>query len=128
MPINVKIKKNKNSIENYLEKCTSFLDYNKLEQIADKCLKEFVLASPTEEIGMSWSYEIIYKKNKVSLIFNNSQIQNGENVAIIIDVGHGTRDGYWVSGKNYLSKPVQDAYDKILKETWEVLKAYERHR
>lgn len=127
MPIKVNLKNKNNSIENYLNECQDLLEIEKLEQIANESLKKFVLASPTKEIAESWSYEIMHKKNKVSLIFNNSQIQNGENVAIIIDVGHGTKEGYWISGKNYLSKPIKDTYDKIIKETWEVLKAYERH-
>lgn len=124
MPIKVKVKeKTNNNVENYLNEALHIIDEDKLKRIAEESLKEFVEASPDEGIAKGWSYEIVSNKRKVSLFFNNSKIENGENVAIIIDVGHGTRDGRWISGKNYLSKPTQEAYDNIINKTWEALKS-----
>lgn len=126
MPIKTKINQNGNKTENFLRKALEFPDIKKLNEIAEKSLKEFIEASPTEEIAKGWSYEIISKRSNVSLFFNNSCVKDGVNIAIVIDTGHGTSSGYWVSGKNYLKKPIADAYDRIIKETWEELKAYER--
>lgn len=97
--------------------------YKNICEIADEAVVKFAQNSPTEEIANNWSYEIeATKHNQIRLCFNNSTIQNGQNVAIIIDVGHGTRDGNWVEGKNYLDQPTQEAYDKIINEIWEALK------
>lgn len=124
MPIKVKIKKKSNSnVDTYLDEALHIIDEAKLKNIAEESLKEFVEASPDEYIAKSWSYEIVSNKHKVSLFFNNSKIENGENIAIIIDVGHGTRDGRWISGQNYLSKPTKEAYDNIINKTWEALKS-----
>lgn len=124
MPIKVKVK-TKNSTERYLEKALNLLDKANIRMIAEGALLEFAAASPNEEIAKSWSYEIISNKGTLSLFFTNSQVVNGQNIAIIIDVGHATKNGYWVSGTNYLSKPTKKAYDKIIKDTWEALKSYE---
>jgi hypothetical protein len=125
MPIKTKINQNGNKTEKYLQKALTIMDLEKLKNIADESLKKFIRSSPTEEIANSWSYEIVSKGNKVSLFFNNSCVKDGVNIAIIIDIGHGTKNGYWVSGQNYLSKPIKETYDRIINETWEELKAYE---
>lgn len=126
MPIKTKINQNGNKTELYLQKALHFSDLNKLEKIAEESLQKFIDASPNEEIAKHWSYEIISKKSKVSLFFNNSYVRDGVNIAIVIDVGHSTSNGYWVSGKDYLKKPTLETYNQIINETWEELKAYER--
>lgn len=122
MPFKLKTKNKSTKTEDYLDNVLHILDEQKLRKIADESLDKFAKASPTTDISKNWDYEIISTKNKVSLFFTNSTIQNGENLAIIIDVGHGTADGHWISGLHYLDKPVQETYEKIIKETWEALK------
>jgi len=126
MPIKTTIKSHNTKTEDYLNNAIKTVSIEKLKKIADKSLHDFVVASPTTEIAVGWSYEIVSDFNKLSLIFNNSANQNGENIAIIIDVGHGTKDGHWVSGKHYLDKPIQKTYERIINETWEALRKYDR--
>lgn len=121
----LKEKNNNHKTEKYLYRALYIIDYNKLKKIADDSINDFILASPTSEISEGWSYDIISDKKKVSLFFNNSANQNGENIAIIIDLGHGTIDGNWVPGKNYLSEPIKKTYEKLLDVTWRALKTYE---
>lgn len=118
--INVKKKSRFNS-EKYLDTITKIIDIESLKKIADESLSDFVRASPTTEIALGWEYEIISNKNKVSLFFNNKVVENGQNIAIIIDVGHGTTDGRWISGKNYLKEPIRKTYERIINKTREAL-------
>lgn len=120
------IKETKNSVEKYLAMALKTLTKEKLEKIAADCLQYFVMASPTEEVAKNWSYEVVSEKNKLSLFFNNSFVKNGVNIAIIIDIGHGTSTGKWVPGQHYLKEPIQKTYDTIIERTWEALKNYER--
>lgn len=126
MPIRTKIKRHTNKTEDYLKRATNVVPSEILLKIAEKSLNDFVEASPSKEIAEGWSYEIVSDFNKLSLIFNNSLVQNGQNIAIIVDIGHGTATGRWVSGKNYLAEPIQKTYDRIIKETWEALTKYDR--
>lgn len=113
--------KKKTNTDSYFKKVKKTINIDNLEEIAEDCLKKFIDASPNQEIAKNWSYEIQTKKNKVFLFFNNSTIQNGENMAIIIDVGHATKEGKWIEGEHYLDKPTKEAYDLIIKETQEAL-------
>lgn len=66
----------------------------------------------------SWYYEIEYKKGSIVINFYNSNIQNGVPIAIILQYGHGTRNGGWVEGRDYINPAIQPIFDKIVDEAW----------
>lgn len=66
----------------------------------------------------SWYYEIENQNGKVTLNFYNSNVKNNVNIAIIIQYGHGTKNGGWVEGKDYINPAVQPVFDKILSDVW----------
>lgn len=85
----------------------------------DKYAKEAVAAlrsaTPVEsgKTAESWYYEITKKDGKVTISFNNSNIQNGVPIAIILQYGHGTRNGGWVQGRDYINPTIQPIFDDI---------------
>ena len=66
----------------------------------------------------SWYYEIENQNGKVTLNFYNSNVKNNINIAIIIQYGHGTKNGGWVEGIDYINPAVQPVFDKILNDVW----------
>ena len=66
----------------------------------------------------SWYYEIKHEKGSVSIIFCNSNIQNGVPIAIILQYGHGTRNGGWVQGRDYINPAVQPIFDRLVDNAW----------
>ena len=90
----------------------------------DKYGKEGVaaLASATPvDTGLtasSWSYEIKQKNGSISISFKNSNIQNGVPIAIILQYGHGTRNGGWVQGRDYINPAIQPIFDRIANDAW----------
>ena len=66
----------------------------------------------------SWSYKIENKNGVARLSFHNSNIQNGVPIAIILQYGHGTRNGGWVEGRDYINPAIQPIFDKIVEEAW----------
>ena len=72
-------------------------------------------ATPVDsgETAHSWYYEITRKKGRVELSFHNSNVQNGVPIAIVIQYGHGTRNGGWVEGRDYINPAIQPIFDKI---------------
>lgn len=67
----------------------------------------------------SWSYKIERNNNRISISFNNSNIQNGVPIAIILQYGHATRNGGWVEGRDYINPAIQPIFDKIVESAWE---------
>ena len=106
-------------------KLTGFLEQSKekLRQgILDKYGKEGVeaLAEATPKrtglTAASWSYKIENKNGVAKLVFYNSNVQNGINIALIIQYGHGTSRGAWIEGRDYINPVIQALFDKIVEE------------
>ena len=60
----------------------------------------------------SWSYTI----EDWGIGFNNSNIQNGYPIAILLQYGHGTRNGGYVQGIDYINPALQPIFEQIAEE------------
>lgn len=66
----------------------------------------------------SWDYEIQNETGKISLIFKNSNVVDGVNIAIILQYGHDTGTGGYVEGVNYINPALENIFNKIAEEAW----------
>lgn len=66
----------------------------------------------------SWYYEVERSKNRIRLSFHNSNVQKGIPIAIILQYGHGTRNGGWVEGRDYINPAIQPIFDKLSQDAW----------
>ena len=73
----------------------------------------------------SWYYEIIEENNSTKINFCNSNIQNGVPIAIILQYGHGTRNGGWVEGRDYINPAIQPIFDDIVNNAWKEVTKHE---
>ena len=95
-----------------------------LFKVLDKYGREGVVAlasaTPTETglTANSWYYTIEYTRGSASISFHNSNIQNGVPIAIILQYGHGTRNGGWVEGRDYINPALQPIFDRIAEHAW----------
>lgn len=76
----------------------------------------------TGETANAWSYRITENPNGAVISFYNSNVENGVSVAILLQYGHGTRNGGWVEGRDYINPALRPIFDKIAKDAWEGLK------
>ena len=77
-------------------------------------------ATPIEsgKTASSWYYEIKRQNGSVSLEFNNSNINQGVPIAVILQYGHGTGTGGWVQGRDYINPAIRPIFDKIAEDAW----------
>ena len=124
MSFSLKAKGTYKSTEKYLSDATRIANFDSVESIAKNTVQELVNATKeySETISDSWSYKIYNTRNGIIVEFDNTDIQNGTNMAIILDEGHATSNGKWISGKNYLNPIMEKAYNDILNSTWKELK------
>lgn len=66
----------------------------------------------------SWSYKIIQNESGFSVSWENSNVQKNVNIAIILQYGHGTRNGGYVSGRDYINPALQLIFDKMADAAW----------
>ena len=108
-------------------KLTSFLERAKetvylgdLNKYGRQGVAALASATPvdTGKTASSWSYKIENNNGSVSISFENSNIQDGAPIAIILQYGHGTRNGGWVAGRDYINPAIQPIFDQIVNEAW----------
>lgn len=66
----------------------------------------------------SWYYEINTSKHGSEIVWKNSHIEKGVMIAIILQYGHGTRNGGYVQGIDYINPAMQPIFDAIADEAW----------
>ena len=66
----------------------------------------------------SWSYEITGSSDSASIVWTNSNINDGVNIAVILHYGHGTGTGGYVEGRGYISPAIQPIFDQIAESAW----------
>lgn len=110
----------------FLERAKEAVHIGDLDKYGREGVAALASATPVDsgKTASSWSYEIKRTGDSVSITFNNSNIQNGVPIAVILQYGHGTRNGGWVQGRDYINPAIQPIFDKIANEAWrEVTKA-----
>lgn len=91
-----------------------------LEKYGERGVAALASATPvdTGKTASSWSYEIIEDNGNYELVFNNSNINKGVNIAILLQYGHGTRNGGYVVGRDYINPALRDIFDRLAAEAW----------
>lgn len=104
----------------FLEKAKGAVSLGNLDKYGREGVVALASATPVDSglTANSWRYEITNKQGSAKITFYNSNIQNGVPIAIILQYGHGTRNGGWVQGRDYINPAIQPIFDKIVNEAW----------
>lgn len=94
---------------------------NKYGQMGVDALKA---ATPVDSglTANSWGYEIRTSREMgyYSIIWTNSHVEKGwANIAILLQYGHGTRNGGYVQGRDYINPAMRPIFDEIARKIWE---------
>lgn len=77
----------------------------------------------TGKTAHSWTYEIVKKNGSYEIIWKNTNIVNGVNIALIIQYGHGTRNGGYVQGRDYINPAMKPIFKAMLADIRRVVRA-----
>lgn len=94
--------------------------YKSLDQIAQKGVEALSAATPVDSgrTAESWGYEIDKGKSYVKISWTNDNINEGEQIAVLIQYGHGTGNGGYVQGTDYINPAMRDVFQQIADEVW----------
>lgn len=104
----------------YLTKVEKAVKVSDLDKFGREGVAALASVTPVDSglTANSWYYEIEQTKGTSTIRFCNSNIQNGVPIAIILQYGHGTRNGGWVQGRDYINPAVQPIFDEIVNKAW----------
>ena len=104
----------------FLERAKEAVHIGDLDKFGKEGVAALASATPVDsgETANSWYYEIENRKGSVTISFHNSNVQNGDPIAVILQYGHGTRNGGWVQGRDYINPAIQPIFDEIANNAW----------
>lgn len=118
--ISFKQKGDFSNLTRYLNKVNQVVKLSDLDKFGKAGVAALAAATPVKSglTANSWYYEIEKTNGSVTINFNNRNIQNGVPIAIILQLGHGTRNGGWVEGRDYINPAIQPIFDQIANDAW----------
>lgn len=104
----------------YLERVNKAAKISDLDKYGREGVAALASATPvdTGKTASSWKYEIENKNGSVVITFSNTNVNKGVPIAIILQYGHGTNNGGWVEGRDYINPAIQPIFDKIVENAW----------
>lgn len=118
--ISFRLKGDFSKTSRFLEKVKNAVRRGDLDKYGQQGVAALASATPvdTGKTAQSWEYRISNTRDSVTITFHNTNIQNGVPIAIVIQYGHGTGNGGWVEGRDYINPAIQPIFDKILNDVW----------
>jgi hypothetical protein len=91
-----------------------------LNQYGQKGVEALREATPkdTGRTADSWYYTLEISNGRYAIVWANSNINKYVNIAVIIQYGHGTRNGGWVEGRDYINPAMQPLFDELANKLW----------
>jgi len=77
-------------------------------------------ATPREtgETALSWDYRVEKTQWGWSIVWTNSNVNNGTPIAILIQYGHGTGTGGYVPPNDFINPAMQPIVDQLAEDIW----------
>lgn len=107
-------------LTNWLERIKEKIKSGKLNKYGEMGVEALRAATP-KDTGLTadaWFYEIQNNKETLSITWNNWNVNEGVNIAVILQYGHGTGWGGYVVGRDYINPALQPVFERIATELW----------
>lgn len=119
--IRVSHRGNFNNTERFL-KAMSQKDFSAiLRRYGELGVQELSMATPERsgKTAASWSYEIEgNRRSGYTIYWKNSNENDGVNIALLIQYGHGTGWGGYVQGIDYINPALRPVLDQLAEDLW----------
>lgn len=122
--------------DNYMIKIAAEGDFDKTESFLD-ALKERLYLRKLDRYGRlgvealahatprrsgktagSWDYEIELGSKEASITWSNSNENKGIPIVVLIQYGHGTRNGGYVQPIDFVNPAMKDIFQQIADDAW----------
>lgn len=104
----------------YLTKVKAAAKVSVLDRFGKEGVAALSSATPKDSglTADSWFYETEITNGSATISFHNSNVNKGVPIAIILQYGHGTNNGGYVQGRDYINPAIQPIFDKMAEDAW----------
>lgn len=104
----------------FMESASNLMRHSLLDKYGKMGVEALRKATP-KDTGLtseSWDYMIVKRKNGFSIEWVNYNVHDYVNIAIIIQYGHGTRNGGYVQGIDYINPALAPIFERMANDIW----------
>lgn len=115
MPVTIKTSGNTDGTRNYLQKLARGDFYRGLDKYAQAGAEALASATPVDT-GLAagdWTYEIERSGASLTISWNNTDVESGFPVAVMLQYGYSTGTGGYVQGRDYINPAMRPIFDQI---------------
>lgn len=106
--------------ERYLRKLKGHKFTNILNKYGRMGVEALAASTPIDsgETAKSWDYQISYEDGQIAISWTNSHFNEGVQIAVVLQYGHGTGGGGYFRGRDYINPTMRPVFDNIAEEAW----------
>lgn len=98
------------------------IDYKRiLDVYGMEGVRALAAATPvdTGKTKNSWGYFVTVDRDRCSITWTNSnENESGTPIVILIQYGHGTRQGRYIHGRDFINPALLPTFDRIAEAAW----------
>jgi len=117
---------NFNNTEKFLRGYNARKILNVLERYGQRGVQVLSAATPIDSgtTASSWNYTVGSSGDSYTITWTNSNLTTaGTPIAILIQYGHGTRQGGYVQGQDFINPALRPVFDTIVEEAWKEVRS-----
>lgn len=94
-----------------------------LQSAGQTGVKALSAATPKDSgrASTSWTFDIKKSSSSIEINWKNTDVEGGFQVALMIQYGHGTGTGGYISGRDYINPAMRPVFDQIAETVWKAV-------
>lgn len=118
--IRFKHRGNFNKLQKFFFRMTNRDYLTILSEYGRKGVEALASSTPvdTGKTADSWEYTIETTSNRTTISWSNSNENQGYNIALMLQYGHGTKNGGYVRGLDYINPAIKPIFEAMAGELW----------
>ena len=106
--------------ERFLNRATKLDIERILHKYGEAGVAALAAATPRETgaTANAWRYEIQNTRTSKKVTWYNDNVNKGVQIAVILQYGHGTNNGGYVQGRDYINPALRPIFDAIAEDAW----------
>jgi len=111
--------------EAFLKAMEDFTIDRQLDRYAQEGMFALAATTPRDSgiTAQSWGYQVRRQGTNVTITWTNDSKNGGFPIAIMLQYGHGTGTGGYVSGRDYINPTMRPVFDAIADGVWKEVRS-----
>ena len=103
-----------------LQMSSNISDLSVLDIYGQRGVQALIASTPVDsgETAKGWGYHIEKRRGCVAIVWTNSNINDGCNIAVLLQYGHATGNGGYVQGRDYINPTMRPIFDELADAAW----------